>query len=737
MTLRHGQFLAILVLSWIVIFIVPPLFTAEASAAGGAVLGNATVSNGYEGLQESIYQLELAQESLAARVTGDAVYGGTDEWLPKGVRVQVWEVVTPASEGIEVVRRPAVGVWVRFTPLLFPDKGSPLRLSPEVSRTDAQGFVSTRVRTGVMAGLHILGATVVASPEANHAGPREGSLIVRVHAREGGWVFVLLMKVFAGIALLLYGMDVLSRGMRNAAGEQLRSVMIHLTGNRFVAVVAGVFVTILFQSSTATTVMLVGLVRAGIVRFAQTLGIILGADIGTTLTVQLIAFRLTEYSLLAVALGFAMLVFSKSERWRFGGEAVLGFGLLFFGMSMLSEGVAPIKSYEPFVAIVADMHSIIPAIIVGAIFTAVIHSSAAFIGIVIVFASEGVIDLNTGIALSLGANIGTCITAFIASFGSGLEAKRVAIAHTLFKLFGVLFLIAWIPIFSGLIESIAGPEASPARLLAHAHSIFNIGIAALFLPFINQFGAFIVRLVPDKGEVTSEEVGAGVADGMLLANPDLALEALKRDLMQRAQRVQELLRDALIPCLAPESAGGVHSRYFVEMEERFKKVESDVHSVRTHMNGVLARVVKANVAQEASSLVGLSNDLVSILSIIRLRLMPQVQRMRRSGRRFSDAGLSELRDYHIKTLKQMSRVLELLDAPTADPVEAQRIYQRFGKYKLLATELLQLHFKRLKAGIRESEQTSQYHFYLIASLLEISDVITNMARHMVNEVAEK
>ncbi|MBT3387122.1 MAG: Na/Pi cotransporter family protein, partial [Desulfobacula sp.] len=330
-------------------------------------------------------------------------------------------------------------------------------------------------------------------------------------AETSGFQDILWNQIFIGIAgglaFFLYGMDKMSTGMKNTAGNKMRSILASLTKNRVIALIVGAFVTTIIQSSSATTVMLVSFVQAGLLTFAQSLGVILGADIGTTITAQMIAFKLTDYALLMVAIGFLLRMFGKTEKAKAIGDIILGFGILFFGMKLMSDVMKPLRTYPAFIDLMKDLENPLMGIFIGAAFTAIVQSSSATTGVLIVLAQQGLITLEAGIPVILGANIGTCVTAALAGIGTSREAKRVAIAHVMFKVVGVCLFIFWIPQFADIIRSLAGKFGSgTARQLANAHTIFNVSLGLFFLPFINIFSKIIYTVYPDKKMPKSREI---------------------------------------------------------------------------------------------------------------------------------------------------------------------------------------------------------------------------------------
>jgi phosphate:Na+ symporter len=279
----------------------------------------------------------------------------------------------------------------------------------------------------------------------------------------------------------------------------MRVILAALTKNPVIALFVGAFVTTVIQSSSATTVMLVSFVQAELMGFAQAIGVILGSNIGTTITAQLIAFKLTDYALLMIITGFLMRFLAKNDNIRFTGEAILGFGFLFFGMKLMGDSMQPLRTYQGFIDIMKGLENPLLAVLVGSVFTGIIQSSSAFTGIVIVLAQQQMITLEAGIPMIFGANIGTCVTAGLASIGTARDAKRVAIAHVIFNTLGAALFIFWIPAFADIIRTIAAKiNSDTARQIAKAHTFFNLSLALIFLPFTAIFARLIYRILPDK-----------------------------------------------------------------------------------------------------------------------------------------------------------------------------------------------------------------------------------------------
>lgn len=290
---------------------------------------------------------------------------------------------------------------------------------------------------------------------------------------------VFIVLVLGGLALFLHGMTIMTDGLKAAAGSSMKNFLKKMTYNRWTSLIAGTGITAVIQSSSITTVLAVGFVSAGLISFQSTLGIILGANIGTTITAQIIAFKVTHAAWIMIASGYLIsLIFSK-KALKETGTIILGLGLIFLGMNVMSEATEPLKTYDPFIRLMQGMDNYFWGILIGTLFTAAIQSSSATTGIVIILASQGLISTNAGISIIFGANIGTCVTAILSAIGKPREAMRVAVSHILFKIVGVLIWMAFIDNLAYFVELISGSDK--ARQIANAHTFFNVGNTFLFI----------------------------------------------------------------------------------------------------------------------------------------------------------------------------------------------------------------------------------------------------------------
>jgi len=365
---------------------------------------------------------------------------------------------------------------------------------------------------------------------------------------------VMLINLAGGLALFLYGMHKMTEALKIVAGGSAKDLLARLTTNRFSAAFAGSLVTAIIQSSSITTVLVVGFITAGIMSFQQSIGVILGANVGTTITAQIIAFKVTKAALFLIAIGFFAEVLAKHPRVKHFGVMSMGLGMLFFGMELMSQATAPLRSYEPFMALMQEMRNPLLGVLIGAVFTALVQSSSATTGIVIVMASQGLISLETGIALVFGSNIGTCVTAWISSIGKPREAMQAAMAHILFNVGGVLLFVGFIPHFADLIRAISPVSegltgiqrlaAETPRQLANAHTVFNIFNLVLFLGFTNTLARLVLRIVPPLPPAPVVESKPVFLDAMYLDQPALALDRVRLELSRVGERVLDMIKDS-------------------------------------------------------------------------------------------------------------------------------------------------------------------------------------------------
>ena len=317
-------------------------------------------------------------------------------------------------------------------------------------------------------------------------------------------------NVLGGLGIFLFGMDSMSSGMQKLAGQRLKKILALLTTNRVVAILMGMFVTMLVQSSSVSTVMTIGFVNASLLTLKQALGVIFGANIGTTITGWILVLNIGKYGLPMVGAGAILYMFLKGEKAKTRALTFMGLGMIFLGLQLMSNGLKPVRSMPEFVRLFslfsADTYfGVLKVAFIGALITAIVQSSSATLGITITLAVQGLIDYPTAVALVLGENVGTTITAFLATLNANANAKRAAYAHTIINTVGVIWVTAIFPYYLDFLSNFGSPEANITMAIATAHTMFNVSNVIIFTPFIGYLADFLTKIVKDD-EKTSERI---------------------------------------------------------------------------------------------------------------------------------------------------------------------------------------------------------------------------------------
>jgi phosphate:Na+ symporter len=465
----------------------------------------------------------------------------------------------------------------------------------------------------------------------------------------------LIFGLVGGLGIFLFGMKIMSEGLQKIAGDRMRKILGALTNNRVIGTMVGIAVTAIIQSSSATTVMVVGFVNAGLMSLVQSIGIILGANIGTTITAQLIAFKITKFALPAIGLGAGLKLFSRSRKWVYIGEVLLGFGFLFFGLQIMEQAFDPLKSSDQFrdiFLLVGDMPLL--GVMIGAILTMIVQSSSATLGITIALASAGLISFEASIALVLGENIGTTITANLAAIGTNLAAKRTACAHFLFNFLGVAYMLLLMPFFLSFVNGITpgdadfviqtqqqaqtlggaiGDKPFIARHIANTHSLFNIINTIIFLPLVGILAKLTTILI--RGRDEEMEFHLKYIDNRVLNTPPIALGQAKAETRRMGQIALEMLDETLL--------------YLKDNNEKripvLEKKEEIVDLLQKEITDFLVALSQKSITQDTSKQIASMMNMVNDLE----RVGDHCENLWRLGQRkssqkvlFSEVGEAEL-----------------------------------------------------------------------------------------------
>jgi phosphate:Na+ symporter len=532
-----------------------------------------------------------------------------------------------------------------------------------------------------------------------------------------------LLALFGGMALLLYGIRLSGDGLQRAAGVRLRGLLTNLSRHRALAAVSGATVTAIIQSSAATTLMLVGFVSAGLMTFRQTLGVILGADIGTTFTVQLLAFRITDYALLPVGLGFTVTLIAQRRAFKDLGQALLGFGLIFLGLKVVLDGVHPLAANPLAAEVLAALGgNVLLAVLVGAAFSALLTSSAATIALVLVLTQLGLLSLGGAVAMVLGANVGTCTTALMAAAGATAEAKRVALAHIGFKVLGVAIVL---PVLGPFMHLVAASAADPGRQIANAHTFFNVGISLAFLPFTSLAARAIEALVPDD-EPGENPFRVRYLDERSLDQPSLALGQATREALRMADVVQAMLRDVV-----PVFRDG-DQELLEDVERRDDQVDFLEREIKLFLTRLGRDAMGPGLSRREIGLISFIGNLENIGDIIDKNLMELGRKRIYQARRFSEAGWNEIVEFHGMASKNLERAIAAFAA--GDRTLAQEVLDQRPVMRQRERELRESHLDRLRAGRTESVDTSEIHLDILTNLKRISSHVSALVFPILEEV---
>jgi len=534
---------------------------------------------------------------------------------------------------------------------------------------------------------------------------------------------MILLALFGGVALLLYGMQLCGEGLQRAAGGHLRHLLTSATRTRLSAVSSGALATALLQSSSATTLMVIGFVSAGLMTFRQSLGVILGADIGTTLTVQLLAFRIQDLALLLVATGFGLTFFGRRGLVKSVGQAVLGFGFVFLGMRLMTEAMAPVTesglARQVLVALSANAGL---GLLLGAVFSAGMSSSAATIGLVLSLASQGLLPLSGAIPVVLGANIGTCATALTASLRSSADARRVAVAHIAFKVLGVALVF---PFIHPLASLVAQTASDTARQIANAHTLFNVAISALFLPFAPWAASAIIAMVPEQ-ERGDNPFKTRYLDDRYLDQPALAIGQATREALRMGDVAQAMLRDAMTVMRTD------NQELLEDVERRDDQLDYLEREIKLFLARLGHETMGPDLAQKEIGLISFIGNLENIGDIIDKNLMELARKKLYQGRRFSEAGEAELIEFHALVSKNLERAIAGFAAN--DRSLAQEVLDERPVVRQRERELRDSHLMRLRRGLAESLETSEIHLDVLTNLKRISSHVTALVFPILEEV---
>jgi len=530
----------------------------------------------------------------------------------------------------------------------------------------------------------------------------------------------LVFGVFGGLGLFIYGIHLMGDGLQRVAGDKFRNILKVLTSNPFKGVLVGTGITALLQSSSATTVMVVGFINAGLMTLKQSLGIIFGANIGTTITAQIIAFKLTDYALPIIGIGMVLNIFAKKRFWKFMGLFLLGFGILFLGLNIMTSAVKPFAK-DPSVAqvFVAINNRVLYGVILGALVTAIVQSSSVTTGIVLGLASINLINIHGAIPIILGANIGTCVTIMIASIGTNISARRAAVAHLLFNFLGtIIFLIILKPFTAVVVYT----SHNIVRQCANAHTLFNVTNALIFLPMTGLYAKFIERIVPGKEVII--DVGPKYLEKHLINTPVFALDAATKEITVMAVHAKEMLNEAASGFLNSDE------KILKNLPKREEALDNLQEAVTNYLMLLTQRDLSEEESRRIPALLHSVND-VERVGDHSENLMELALRRIEGGLDFSETAIDEIKLMLGKVDAMADGAIKALN--TNSTKQAAKVLEIEDEVNDLTEKFRQNHIDRL--GRRECNVRSGVVFLdMISNFEKIGDHFTNVAEAVIGRL---
>lgn len=653
-----------------------------------------------------LFQMVGGEVQLKARVTRDG--------RPAvGEKVHFWIVSDPA--------KPKKMKKESTTPSTFLFPG--VEIPPEGIKqceivTNQDGIVTVPYCLGSKSGTYLVQASVeglVGKPA--------------LFTIDSGQLTILLISLLGGLGMFIFGMNLMGDSLQQWAGDKMRSILSFFTRNRVVALISGIIITFVLQSSSACTVLLVGFVNSGLMTLTQTIGVILGADIGTTLTVQLIAFDVGQFALAFVFIGFVCIFFTKNPGINYLGRILIGFGLLFYGLKIMGGSMKPLAKYPPFIDILQkSTANPLTGLLASTILTAIIQSSAATIAIALGLAMQvgpdgkPILELAAAIPIIYGANIGTTITAALAAIGTTRDAKRVALAHTMFKVAGVVIFMFLISPLNDVVVKMGG---GITRQIANAHTVFNVVMAVLFLPFTQFFGALIMKLLPEESR--KEEAFKPiylVSD--LTRTPGIALEQTKKEIVRMGEIAVEM-SDNIIEAFKRKDSEFVD--YLIAQNGKIAILEA---AIRPYLGEIGGKQLNEENTKFAVMLLNISNEYREMGNTMANDIFPLTETFIQDNLFFSPEGWAQLQQFQSMV---MTDVGDATRAFIEDNTKlAEEVTLRKPALVRLEKELTKLHFERLSKGMTESVETSTLHISLMGGLRRINSYATNIAYAVLGQV---
>lgn len=533
----------------------------------------------------------------------------------------------------------------------------------------------------------------------------------------------IIFQFIGGLGIFLFGIKAMGEGLQKSAGDRLRDLLDRFTTNPIKGVLAGIVVTILIQSSSATTVITVGLVSAGFMNLRQAIGVIMGANIGTTVTAFIIGIDIGEYALPILAFGSFLLFFFKAKRVQYIGQVLFGFGALFFGLELMSSGMKPLRDLQAFHDLTISMSdNPLLGVLIGTVFTLIVQSSSATVGILQGLFADGLISLDAALPVLFGDNIGTTITAVLASLGASVAAKRAALSHVLFNVIGAtIFLIILIP-FTAFIDFIQGSLGLNEKMVvAFAHGTFNITNTLIQLPFITGLAWLVTKLIP--GEDSYVDYKAKQLDPVFIQqSPSIALGAAKEEVIRMGQLVLKGLEEAKNYL---DTGNGNHAEIALQLEDAINNLD---HKITAYLVELSSAPLNEQESKKHNNLMDMVRDFERLgdhfENIIELGEYQVNNKVK-----MSEDAKENINDMYTLVISTLSEVIDALDQD--DWKLAEDVMKKEERIDLLERKYRKQHILRVNEG-RCSAQAGIVFVDIIINLERMGDHCVNIAESILD-----
>ncbi len=528
--------------------------------------------------------------------------------------------------------------------------------------------------------------------------------------------------IMGGLGLFLYGMNLMGDGLQKSAGSKLKRIIELLTSNVIMGVLVGMVVTMVIQSSSATTVMVVGFVNAGIMSLTQAIGVIMGANIGTTITAQLVSLDVDFLAPVALGIGIVIYMFSNKPKHKNIAEILIGFGILFTGLDFMKEAVKPLAGYQGFTDMLLSFgHHPILGVLMGFAITAIVQSSSASMGMLIALASQGLIPITAALPILYGENIGTCVTSLISSIGASRNARRAAIMHLTFNVLGsMIFMFILSKPIVAIVTAIDPTDA--ARQIANAHTLFNILNVIVLLPFNKLIVKLALKLVPEtKGEQDDDDKVVKYIDDRMIETPSIALANIIKETLRMGEKSKESLNAAM---------DGIVDKSKEKIELSFKR-EKLINELQKSILNYLLKLSKASLNEDSRETVDALFNTVNDIERIGdhaeniAELAKDIVDLEIS---FSDVGIGELKDMYNKVVSTYTYALEAMR--TSNVELACKVIKMEEQVDMMEKSCRANHMNRLNSSSCSIESGVIY-LDIISNLERVSDHAVNIAQQVI------